>query len=58
MKEFFREDGYVVLDNVVLKTGDTFGTTVNSANIISFLLVLFLIFFKKKKKAEQLEERA
>jgi len=38
------EDGYVVLDNVVLKTGDTFGTTVNSANIISILLVLFLIF--------------
>jgi len=26
------------------KPGDTFGTTVNSAPIISFLLVLFLIF--------------
>ena len=34
----------------IFKTGDTFGTTVNSANIISFLLVLFLIFFKKSGK--------
>ena len=25
------------------ENGDTFGTTVNSANIISFLLVLFII---------------
>jgi len=40
------------------KTGATFGTTVNSANIISFLRVLFLIFFKKKWKVEQLEEMA
>jgi hypothetical protein len=33
MKEFFREEGYVVLDNVVLKTGDTFGTTVKKKEL-------------------------
>ena len=43
LKYFLEKNGFEVLDNVVLKTGDTFGTTVNRANIISFVLVLFLI---------------
>ena len=48
----------LLLQHVQLFFGYTFGTTVNSANIISFLLVLFLIFLKKRWIAEQLEERA